>query len=46
MDDKNRLKEMDQVTKRINSVRELRVYRLAFDTAMEIFELSKRFPPE
>jgi len=37
---------MDQVTKRINSVRELRVYRLAFDTAMEIFELSKRFPPE
>ncbi|MBM4276583.1 MAG: four helix bundle protein [Deltaproteobacteria bacterium] len=32
--------------KRINSVRELNVYRLAFETAMEIFELSKRFPPE
>jgi len=37
---------MDQMTQRINSVRELNVYRLAFDTAMEIFELSKRFPPE
>jgi four helix bundle protein len=33
-------------TKRISSVRELEVYRLAFDTAMEIFELSKGFPPE
>ena len=32
--------------KRINSVRELDVYRLAFDMAMEIFELSKCFPPE
>ena len=32
--------------KRINSVRELNVYRVAFDTAMEIFELSKSFPPE
>jgi len=37
---------MDEMTKRINSVRELNVYRLAFDTAMEIFELSKGFPPE
>jgi len=33
-------------TKRISSVRELDVYRLAFNTAMEIFELSKCFPPE
>ena len=32
--------------KRINSVRELNVYCLAFETAMEIFELSKSFPPE
>ena len=36
-------KEME---KRIKSVRELDVYRLAFNTAMEIFELSKGFPPE
>lgn len=34
------------MAQRINSVRELNVYRLAFDTAMEIFELSKAFPPE
>jgi four helix bundle protein len=33
-------------TKRINSVRELEVYRLAFDTAMEIFEITKSFPIE
>jgi four helix bundle protein len=33
-------------TKRIGSVRELEVYRLAFDTAMEIFEISKNFPVE
>lgn len=32
--------------KRINSVRELEVYKLGFDTAMEIFELSKKFPIE
>ena len=35
-----------KVPKRIMSVRDLNVYRLAFDTAMEIFELSKTFPPE
>jgi len=34
------------MSKRINSVRDLNVYRLAFDTAMEIFEISKIFPPE
>jgi len=33
-------------TKRIGSVRELEVYQLAFDTAMEIFEISKNFPVE
>ena len=33
-------------TTRINSVRDLEVYRIAFDTAMEIFEISKKFPPE
>jgi four helix bundle protein len=33
-------------TKRIRSVRELEVYKLAFDTSMEIFEISKSFPKE
>jgi len=33
-------------TKKINSVRELEVYKLAFDAAMEIFEISKSFPKE
>lgn len=33
-------------TKRINSVRDLQVYRLAFETAMEVFKISKRFPRE
>jgi len=33
-------------TRRIRSVRELDVYQLAFDTAMEIFEITKRFPKE
>ncbi|OGP92584.1 MAG: four helix bundle protein [Deltaproteobacteria bacterium RBG_16_48_10] len=32
--------------KRISRVRELEVYRLVFDTAMEIFEISKDFPVE
>ncbi len=33
-------------TKRINSVRELEVYKLAFGTAMEIYNISKDFPKE
>jgi four helix bundle protein len=32
--------------KPIQSHRELEVYQLAFDAAMRIFELSKKFPPE
>ena len=32
--------------KRINSVRDLEVYKLAFESAMEIFEVSKSFPKE
>jgi len=32
--------------KRINSVRDLEVYKLAFSSAMEIFEISKSFPKE
>ena len=31
---------------RINSYKELRVYQSAMNTAMEIFELSKKFPTE
>jgi len=45
-DDKNPKEEINQMTQRINSSRELNVYRLTFDTAMEIFELSKSFPSE
>ncbi len=33
-------------TKRINSVRDLEVYKLAFESAMEIFETLKSFPKE
>jgi four helix bundle protein len=34
------------MTKRINSVRDLEVYKKAFEAAMEIFEISKNFPKE
>ena len=34
---------MNKIAKR---VQDLEVYRLAFDTAMEIYEISKSFPPE
>jgi four helix bundle protein len=43
MKDEERLMKQ---TKRIGSVRELEVYQLAFDTAMEIFEITKSFPKE
>jgi four helix bundle protein len=33
-------------TTKINSVRDLEVYRLAFETAMELYNISKKFPPE
>ena len=33
-------------TKKIKTVRDLKVYRKAFDSAMEIFELTKKFPKE
>lgn len=32
--------------KKINSVRELEVYKLAFNCAMEIFQISKDFPSD
>lgn len=35
-----------KVTSRINSVRDLDVYKKAFDTAMLIFEISKSFPKD
>jgi four helix bundle protein len=34
------------MTKRINSVKDLEVYKKAFEAAMEIFEISKNFPKE
>ena len=33
-------------TKRIKGIRDLDVYKIAFETAMEIFEISKEFPKE
>ncbi len=39
-------KDDGRKTKRIRSVRELEVYKLAFETAMEVFEISKNFPKE
>ncbi len=40
------MNEEREKTKRISSVRDLEVYKLAFDSAMEIFEISKSFPKE
>jgi len=36
----------EKKTNRIRTVRDLNVYRKAFDNAMEIFELTKKFPKE
>jgi len=46
MDKGREMTDDGRKTKRINSVRELEVYQLAFNTAMEIFEISKTFPVE
>lgn len=40
------MRDEGRQTRRISSVRQLKVYELAFSTAMEIFEVSKRFPKE
>jgi len=40
------MKDDGRQTKRIRSVRDLEVYRLAFGAAMEIYEVSKSFPTE
>jgi len=36
----------EKKTNKIRTVRDLKVYRKAFDSAMEIFELTKEFPKE
>jgi len=41
-----RAKVDDNKTNKIRTVRDLKVYRKAFDSAMEIFELTKKFPKE
>lgn len=46
MDEGRETRDERRVTKRINSVRDLEVYKVAFETAMEIFEISKKFPKE
>jgi four helix bundle protein len=38
--------QMSEAATRINSAKDLTVYKAAYDLAMEIFELSERFPPE
>lgn len=40
------MKDERRGTRKISSVRELEVYKLAFEAAMEIFEISKSFPKE
>jgi four helix bundle protein len=40
------MKDAGRQTRRISSVRELKVYKLAFEAAVEIFEISKSFPKE
>jgi len=37
---------MNRETKRINSAKDLRVYRKAYALAMEIFNISKQWPSE
>ena len=46
MDERRGTMDEGRKTTRINSVRELEVYRLAFETTMEIFKISKTFPQE
>jgi four helix bundle protein len=41
-----RWKMEEKTTNKIRSVRDLKVYRKAFDSAMEIFEITKEFPKE
>jgi four helix bundle protein len=43
---KGRSQKELEMSEKITSHRELEVYRRAFDTAMQIFEVSKKFPRE
>jgi hypothetical protein len=36
----------EKKTNKIRTVRDLKVYRKAFDSAMEIIEITKKFPKE
>jgi four helix bundle protein len=45
-DDGRGMTDEGRKSKRIRSVRDLKVYQLAFEAAMEIFETSKSFPKE
>ncbi len=38
--------QRSEAARRINSAKDLAVYQVAYGLAMEIFELSKHFPPE
>ena len=42
---KSRSRE-NEMSEKISSFKDLRVYKLAFELQQEIFETSKRFPPE
>ena len=44
--ERRKTKDEGRQKKRIKSVRELDVYKLAFETAIEIFKISKNFPKE
>jgi four helix bundle protein len=46
MRDEGRGTTVGQQARRISSVRELDVYKLAFDSAMQIYDLTGRFPKE
>ena len=46
IDERRKTKDEGRQKKRIKSVRELDVYKLAFETAIEIFKISKNFPKE
>ena len=46
MDEGRDMKDEGRRSRKIASVRELEVYKLAFEAAMEIFEISKSFPKE
>ena len=46
MKEDGRGKMDEKGTNKIRTVRDLKVYRKAFDSAMEIFEITKKFPKE